>query len=352
MMKTMKINKYLSMAALGILALGMSSCENGDQEFPDYEGGTTVYYPYQYIERSVVLGNDENRDNTDDNNHVLYIVSTMGGAYNGKNITLNVDVDNSLCDNLYFEDGVTPVKPMPSNYYTIPTKTVAYNGNLQGRLQVKLEDAFFADPDCAKNTYVIPVRIKDQVGADSILSGSPVVAGTTPARTDAASWSVVPKDYILYCVKFMNPWDGYYFRRGTDKITENGQTNEVKREGATIEKDEVSHITTKSLKECNFAVSVNKADGSKVTCNLKLTFDDSGNCTVASDTEGMTASGSGKFVEKGAKLAWGNKDRDILTLNYRVDFGSGLVLESSDQFVAETRGNTNGVVTFSPKYIK
>lgn len=57
---------------------------------------------------------------------------------------MNVDVDNSLCDNLYFEDGVTPVKPMPDNYYTIPTKTVAYkyNGKLQGRLQVKLEDAF------------------------------------------------------------------------------------------------------------------------------------------------------------------------------------------------------------------
>lgn len=352
MMKTMKISKYLSMAALGILALGFNSCENGNQEFPDYEGGTTVYYPYQYIERSVVLGNDESRDNTDDNNHVLYIVSTMGGAYNGKNITLNVDVDNSLCDNLYFEDGVTPVKPMPSNYYTIPTKTVAYNGKLQGRLQVKLEDAFFADPDCAKNTYVIPVRIKEMVGADSILSGSPAVAGTTPVRTDASAWSIVPKDYILYCVRFMNPWDGYYFRRGTDKITENGQTHEVKREGATLEKDEVSRITTKSLKECNFEVSVNKADGSKVTCNLKLTFDDNGNCTVTSDTEGMTASGSGKFVEKGAKLAWGNKDRDILTLNYKVDFGSGIALETTDQFVAETRGNTNGVVQFSPQYIK
>ena len=38
--------KYLSMAALGILAFGFNSCENGNQEFPDYEGGTTVYYPY------------------------------------------------------------------------------------------------------------------------------------------------------------------------------------------------------------------------------------------------------------------------------------------------------------------
>ena len=37
-------------------------------------------------------------------------------------------------------------------------------------------------------------------------------------------------------------------------------------------------------------------------------------------------------------MAWGNKDRDILTLNYKVDFGSGIVLETSDQFVAQTRG--------------
>ena len=34
----MKISKYLSMAALGILAFGFNSCENGNQEFPDYEG--------------------------------------------------------------------------------------------------------------------------------------------------------------------------------------------------------------------------------------------------------------------------------------------------------------------------
>lgn len=73
------------------------------------------------------------------------------------------------------------------------------------------------------------------VGADSILSGSPAVVGTTPVRTDASAWLIAPKDYILYCVKFMNPWDGFYFRRGTDKV-KNGQTVEVSVK-ETIEKD-------------------------------------------------------------------------------------------------------------------
>lgn len=345
-------NKYLSMAALGMMVLSLASCKNGDPEFPDYEGGTTVYYARQNIERTVVLGNDETRDNTDDNNHTIYIVSTMGGAYQGKDITLDVDVDNSLCDNLFFEDGVTPVKPMPSNYYTLPSKTVKYNGNFQGRLQVKLEDAFFADPEATKNTYVIPVVIKNQVGAGKILTGTPLAEGDTPSRVDGDAWNVKPQDYVLYCVKYMNPWAGFYFHRCTGSITENGQTRDENRQGATIEKDEVVEITTKSMTEAIYPVSINKADGTKITCNIKLTFTSDGDVTVTSDTEGMTATGSGHFTVKGAQLAWGNKDRDIMTLSYKIDFGGGITYETSDRFVAETRGKTNAVVTFKTKYIK
>ena len=355
----MRINKYFTMAFMGAMALGLSSCQNGDPVFDDYEGGTTVYFARQNVVRNVVLGNDETRDNTDDNNHIINIVSTMGGAYQGRDITMNLMVDNSLCDNLYFDEaGNNPVKPMPANYYSIPSTTVSYDGGFQGRMQVKLEDAFFADPASVKETYVIPVRIKDQVGADSILSGISNIAGVTPARTDADMWSVAPKDYVLYCVKYMNQWAGFYLRRGEDKITKNGVVETVVRQGATIAKDEVCEITTKSLTECIFPVSVTKQDPNDatkviiVTCNLKLTFDANGNITVSSATEGMTATGSGKFTVKGAKLAWGNKDRDLMTLNYSVDFGEGITMESSDQFVAQTRGNTNGVLTFTSKYIQ
>ena len=357
----MKMQKILAMAVMGILALGFSSCENGDADFPDYEGGVNVYFAHQFLDRTVVLGDAETLNTTDDNNHIIRIVSTMGGARNGKNITLKVAVDESLCDNLFFEDGVTPVKPMPTNYYTLDGNTINYNGEMLGRLKVKLEDAFFADPECVKGSYVIPVRILEQVGADSILSGKPMVDGETPSRTNLEAWSKTPQDYVLYKVKYMNPWEGFYLRRGTDKITENGQTKEETRQGASIEKDEVCQITTKSLTEALFPVSVSKVEGKnedgsdkivKYTCNLKLTFDNDGNVTVSSDTEGMTATGSGKFEKKAAKLAWGNKDRDLLTLNYKVDFGCGITMETSDQFVAQTRGDINGIVTFNTKYVQ
>lgn len=359
MMKTMKMNKYFSMAALGALALTFGSCENGTPEFDDFEGGTSVYFARQNVERVLVLGNDETRDNTKDNEHIFNIVSTMGGAYNGKDITLDVAVDNSLCDNLYFSDGVSPVKPMPAEYYTLAGNTISYGGNLQGRLQVKLNDAFFADPYSVKNTYVIPLIIKDQKGAGKILTGTPFQEGETPALTNSDAWKILPQNYVLYCVKYMNPWAGFYLRRGTDKITENGQTTEEKRAGATIEKDEVCQITTKSLTEAIYPLTVKRvvgkdAEGKDIlksyTCNLKLTFANDGTCSVSSETEGVTATGTGKFVEKGAKLAWGNKDRDILTLQYTVDFGA-VKVETTDQFVAQTRGNTNGVVTFDTQYI-
>ena len=57
------------------------------------------------------------------------------------------------------------------------------------------------------------------------------------------------------------------------------------------------------------------------TCDLKLTFDANGSITVSSATEGITAQGSGKYVKDGEKLAWGNKDRDGIYLDYTIDFG-------------------------------
>ena len=57
------------------------------------------------------------------------------------------------------------------------------------------------------------------------------------------------------------------------------------------------------------------------TADIVLTFSDSGDCTVSSATEGITASGTGKYVKDGEKLAWGNKDRDGIYLDYTVDFG-------------------------------
>ena len=83
------------------------------------------------------------------------------------------------------------------------------------------------------------------------------------------------------------------------------------------------------------------------TCADKLTFDASGNCTVSSATEGITASGSGKFVKDGEKLAWGNKDRDGIYLDYTIDFGEKQYAVK-DTLVSRSREIT--LETYVPTY--
>ena len=166
------------------LVCGLWSCESGDQSFPDYEGGTTAYFPYQYPVRTIVLGDDE-YDTTMDQAHKCQIKATFGGSYNGSNGSVTVAVDETLCDNLFFEDGVTPVKAMPSNYYKLSTTTLNFNGTFNGTTEVQLEDAFFNDPDAVKNTYVIPLVITGQTGFSKILTGS-LIEGQQGSRTDAS----------------------------------------------------------------------------------------------------------------------------------------------------------------------
>ncbi|OPZ94098.1 MAG: hypothetical protein BWY74_00837 [Firmicutes bacterium ADurb.Bin419] len=70
---------------------------------------------------------------------------------------------------------------------------------------------------------------------------------------------------------------------------------------------------------------------------MLLTFDNRGNCTITSETSGVTASGTGKFVSKGDKNSWGNKDRDVLYLNYTVDYGD-IKSVTTDTLVVRDRG--------------
>ena len=74
-----------------------SSCENGDWDFPDYEY-QVVYFAYQYPVRTITLGEDI-FDTTLDNEGKCMILATMGGLYENKqNVTIDVEVDNSLVD--------------------------------------------------------------------------------------------------------------------------------------------------------------------------------------------------------------------------------------------------------------
>ena len=316
-----KISYMLSILLAGAL---FTSCKNGDAEFPDYEGGTSVYFAYQYPVRTIVLGDDE-YDTTLDKAHKCQIKVTFGGSYNGSNGSVNIAVDPTLVDNLTFEDG-TPVKAMPTEYYSLSTTTLAFNGGMNGTTEVQLTDAFFNDPDAIKNTYVIPVVITSQTGFGKILSGTLKEDGQA-IRTDGSQWETLPMDYVLYCVKFQNKYSGTWLTYGTTSID-------------NIEKAGTVQIETKSLSQSVYHASV---DGKNV--DLLLTFDGSDNCTISSLTAGVTVSGTGKWTDDGAKKAWGNKDRDLMELNYTVD-GTAV----NEKLVWQRSGVT--LEEFAPTYNK
>lgn len=94
----MKNSVKLGMAAL--LAFGVSSCKNSDVDFPDYEGGITAYFAYQYPVRTITLGTDPEQDNSLDNQHKCRITATHGGSYDSRNLSIDIVVDPSLVDNL------------------------------------------------------------------------------------------------------------------------------------------------------------------------------------------------------------------------------------------------------------
>jgi hypothetical protein len=70
---------------------------------------------------------------------------------------------------------------------------------------------------------------------------------------------------------------------------------------------------------------------------ILLTFNEQGDCTVTSETDGVSAIGSGKFVSKGDKNSWGNMDRDVLYLDYTIDYGD-IQVSTKDTLVVRDRG--------------
>lgn len=331
-----------------ILGLMFVSCENQDNEFPDFDY-STVYFAYQTPVRTIILG-DDIYDNSLDKEHKCLIMATTGGVYkNKKDISLDIVVDNSLCENLRFgtSNGDKAI-PMPSEYYSLGAdmKIIIPKGEFMGGIEVKLTDAFFADSRSVKNTFVIPVRITSVQNADSILSGKSSLSN--PDRRIAENWATVPKDYILYAVKYINPWHGSYLRRGIDIVKgKNGNTNldnTIVYRNRYVEKDEVCKVTTKSMDEVTIALNAKTKENENLPFQLVLKFDKDGKCVISNpESVSYTISGSGSFVSKGDM--WGNEKRNVLHMKYNVDFGN-VTHSFSDTLVVRDRAVT--METFTP----
>ena len=309
-------------AICGVMA---TSCENGDIEFPDFDY-QTVYFARQTPVRTITLGDDVFPTDLD-NQHRCQIYATMGGVNtNKKDRTIQIAVDQYLCDGLQFSEG-TDVTPMPASYYTLSGNSITIpSGEIMGCVDVQLTEAFFADPASVETTYVIPVRMVS--ASDSILKG---------------------KDYVLYAVKYKNKYHGCWLSRGTDVLSTTGdEDSTVTRMPEYWEQADLVYLTTIGLQQSRYNVSTNvtvvddkgKSTVETKTCSLILTFDGSDHVTVSTDTEGCTATGSGQWERQAAKKAWGDKDRDQLTLQYEVTY----TYESTGQTVTTIRKTTETLV--------
>ena len=325
--------------ALAVSLLVLSACENQEQEFPDFDY-QTVYFANQLAMRTVELGEDDIVDNSMDNQHKVIIKAVMGGAYtNTKTRTIDIAVENSLCDKLYFKGG-TQVLPMPANYYTLSSNKIEITpGNIQGGVEVQLTDAFFEDAKALSENYVIPLVMTNAQGVDSILRGNAYTEN--PDRFVDDDWSILPKDYVLYGIKYVNEWHGIYLRRGTDvKTMPDGSTVTESRHAQYVEKDQVVNINTTKLKESVMPLTTkNPNNGANLNYYIRFKIADDGTCTLESTLSSIVITGTGKYVSKGEKNSMGGKDRSVIYLDYSVDFRNyNMKYATKDTLVLRERG--------------
>lgn len=334
------MNKKLLYLSGMLVAILFTACKNGDWDFPN-NSFSAVYFGTQSPIRTITLGeeNENVTDNTMDNLHQFQIVATVAGVYNnGNDVKIDFEVDNSMISGYKFAGGGDMVA-MPASHYTLASNQIVIpSGKILGGVTVQLTDDYFDDPRSTELTYVIPVVMRKVTGADSILCGKVQDGVGNPKRLKADDWSVAPKDYVLYAVKYINPYQANYLRRGVDNYS-GAKTGSVVRHTDAVEHDEVlqNQFTTRALNVVEWARPTKDASGNNVDCRLKLSFDQSGKCTITSNTEGISASGNGQFVSKGDKNSWGGKDRDVLYLDYTVDY-AGIKCATKDTLVVRDRG--------------
>jgi hypothetical protein len=330
---------------IAIVVVGFS-CENASIRFDDFDE-QTLYFPIQYPIRTLSLGNDL-VDNTLDREHKFNIGVCVGGFYdnNDREWKVNFVVDPSLVpDGGLVRDGQT-LKALPSEYYTLrPSSTVTIpKGSFNGLIEVELADAFFDDPLSVTGRYVIPLRIVDSPDTDNILRGR--ASSSLSVASDVhnpSHWEVLPKDYTLFGIKYINPYHGKWLRRGKRTVRDNnGQTTEVKVYHAEyVEQDEVVTLSTDAFSSVTSTMNIDTE-----RFNLLMEVDDKGAIAIRSAANSPVAVtyGTGLYKENGD--TWGGTPdeptpRDAIYLNYfykRTTATGVFTCEVCDTLVFRDRG--------------
>lgn len=313
----MKIKLILIVA----FAFSLMACENQENEFDDF-GSTSVYFPYQTPVRTLILGEYDLGFNGNDNNGRFEIGVTMSGVYeNTTNRKVYFELAPELINSTAIGVDSVNIQVLPSSYYTIEQESPVTIpvGSVKGHIPVQLNDAFFEDPlsfaEFGEVHYVLPLRITEIEGIDSLLTGVPIVDNAIKIKDE--DWKPKPKDYTLFGIKFMNKFQGIYLRRGVDEMTNSsGETVSSVYHGEYVVKDELVTLTTSGRHNIELSNLVRRSGlSSPGSASMELAFNENGYCTISSFEDDMyNISGSGTFVEDGDE--WGGEKRDVIYLDY------------------------------------
>ncbi len=339
MVETMKTKMIMKKRIFTVLAaaLVLVGCHNFDTDFPDYKY-TTGYFPYQFPVRTLVLGNDQT-PNDNDNAGKFVISAAMGGVYkNNKDRNISFRVDESLCNGVTFANG-DPIKALPSAYYTLSntSQITIPKGAYNGGITVQLSDAFFNDPDAIKNTYVVPLVMTGTSDLDSLLVGASDEAN--PDRRFSSQWSIAPKDFTMFGVKFITELHGNWFHYGSATIGSETVKYMVEDDfNSDVTGNEVVMLTTTGRHTSTMTQALK---GSMSDLDATLVFTQNGESVTISapaDAE-YTVSGSGtyKLDTTSPYHRWSNKDRYVLTYSFTLTDASGNTYKANDVLVARDR---------------
>jgi hypothetical protein len=312
-----KANRIFAGFFIASVLFLVESC-NEPNDFPDYDY-TAVYFPLQFPVRTLSLADNDYFDNSLDKELKFNIAPNLGGVYiNKTGYTVDFVIDETLAQNIVTDQGDT-IFPLPKKYYALSPheQVVIPKGSKRGMIDVQLTDEFLDDILAVGRHYVIPLRIT-ATSADSVLTGVPLSPESD--KRVANDWVSPPKDFTLFCIRYVNNFHGKYLHRGRiDKLDANGEveSSTVFREHY-VEKDQIVELNTAGR---NTVVINGYANVSTNKAQLKLVFDSNNNCVVSyANNADITANGTGKFIPEGDM--WGNKKRDAIHLEYRYTLNS------------------------------
>lgn len=338
----------IKLVLIALLVICITACDNQEFIVRDFDT-QSVFFPNQRPARTLVLGNYDLGFNDNDNNERFEVrVSMSGVSKNTEDRRVFFELAPDLIDPTQLGVNDVNVKILPSTHYRIEQESplTIPAGSISGSILVQLTQDFFNDPLSVgpKNTtnYVLPLRITNFENLDSLLTGVPAVQN--PLKIVDEDWSVTPKDYTLYGIKYMNEYQGIYLRRGAISSTgtivvdtlstntsrtfnfNNEQT--VYRSEFIINDELVDVYTTARNKDTltnrvRRPVFVNPNNSGEnivfqdamrnVSIEIEVNEDNTVVITQAPG-ETRTVTGTGEWRVNGD--TWGGRDRDVLYLDY------------------------------------